>query len=287
MRSILTFKAFGDFLIAVNVPRFLKTSDSIEPISLIAAHHVRQLAGALEISESRVEYISDSVSSDVPVIYDVKKRGVIAALKSLQNIRRLVDRIPHDAEFIFDNYGWRERIIASGRRVYQLPTPANNIYLAYDNLFKNMGYIFDLQYSPSLVNIRRALIVPRARMNFRVISSLIISNIYNELAARGIEVEVVLLEHEEIEVPRNLRVRVIPRSFIALVDSIRSSDLVVSADSLPSHLSAYLDVPIFVFSPIPEWTTYWLPKTAYLSQGMATFSNIEPFRVWLDRKSNS
>jgi hypothetical protein len=284
MRFIVNFKAFGDFLIAVTVARCLKTNNSLSPISLIAAPHHKELADALKISEPKVEYISNVVSSDVPAIYDLKKQGLIAGFKSLRNIRRLVDRLPHDAELIFDNFGWRERIIANGRRACQLPSSVNNIYLAYDLLFKNMGYLIDSKSLSPSVNITRALIVPGARMNFRVIPSLIISKIYNELAARGIEVQVVLLAGEKIEVPRNLRIKVIPRSFTALIDLIKSSDIVVSADSLPSHLSAYLDVPNFVFSPIPKWSSYWLPRTTYLSQGMATFSNADPFRAWLDKK---
>ncbi len=287
MRFLLTFKAFGDFLIAISATRFLNTNDSNEPISVIAAPHVRPLAEAIRISETRVKYISDNVSEDVPAIFNIKESGLINSLKSLQNIRRAVNNLPTEAEFIFDNYGVRERIIAGDRKVYCLPKSADNIYLAYENLFLNMGYTLNFGSSHLKVNIRRALIVPGARMNFRIIPSHILSSIYNELTARGIEVEVLILAGEDIEVPHNLKVKVIARSFLNLVNLIKNYNLVVSADSLPSHLSAYLDVPIFVFSPIPKWTKYWLPKTAYLTDGMATFSNIEPFRTWLDKKVNS
>jgi hypothetical protein len=287
MRAVVTFKAFGDFLIILNVTRSLILKEPNEAISVIAAPHVRQLAIALKIPDNGILYFSDGLSSDVPAIFDIKRRGFFAAFQSLRNLRRQINFLSPDTELIFDNLGWRETLIAGNRNCHQLSPMVNNVYMAYDSFFESLGYELSLNFPPSLGNMRHAIIVPGARMDFRVIPSLIISNIYDELSARGFEVEVVLLEGEVIDVPRYVKTKVIPKSFTALIDSINNSDLVVSADSMPSHLSAFLKVPIFVFSPMPEWTSYWLPKTAYLSQGIATFSNIQPFRVWLDKKLNS
>ena len=287
MRAVVTFKAFGDFLIILNVTRSLILKESNDAISIIAAPHIRQLAIALKISDNRIIYLSDGLSSDVPAIFDIKRRGLFAAFQSLRNLRRQINFLSSDIELIFDNLGWREKLIAGDRNCFHLPTSASNIYMAYDYFFKSLGYESILDVTPSLVNVRRVVIIPGARMSFRVFPSLLIFSIYNELSVRGFDVEVVLLEGEAIEVPRNVKIKVIPKSFTALIDSINNSDLVISADSMPSHLSAFLDIPIFVFSPIPDWTKYWLPKTAYLSQAMATFSNIEPFRVWLDKNTSS
>jgi ADP-heptose:LPS heptosyltransferase len=65
-----------------------------------------------------------------------------------------------------------------------------------------------------------------------------------------------------------------------LVEVISNSDLVISADSLPSHLSEFLHIPIFVSTPAPK--PYWLPKSSYKTSGWATFSDIRPFHNWLE-----
>lgn len=287
MYKIVTLKAFGDFLIACNAARVLEAHNSNQPISIIAGSHVRPLADALNIPNDRVEYISDSVSSDVPAIFDVRKQGAFSALKSLGGIWRQINLLHPDVELVFDCLGWRERLIGFGRKIHGLPKFAENIYVGYDLFFESIGCASISEEFPSVINISRAIIIPGARMDFRIIPTSVILNIYRELERRGIDVRVILLEGEEIDVPLELTIEVVPRSFSSLVSSIQDSSFVVSADSLPAHLSAFLGIPAFVFTPIPDWTLYWLPKSAFLTKGMATFVDLEPFRYWLDKYSSS
>jgi len=105
MYKIVTLKAFGDFLIACNAARVLDAHNSSQPISIIAGSHVRPLADALNIPNDRVEYISDSVSSDVPAIFDIRKQGAFSALKSLGGIWRQINFLHPDVELVFDCLG--------------------------------------------------------------------------------------------------------------------------------------------------------------------------------------
>lgn len=283
MYKIVTLKAYGDFVIACNAARVLQTSIQSEPISIIAGSHVQPLAEALEIPIDRVFYISDSVSSDVPAIFDARKRGLFSALKSLINVRCQINCLHPDSDLVFDSLGWRERLIGLGRKIHGLPGFAKNIYIGYDHFFESIGYLPRSEDFPSAINISRAIIIPGARMGFRIIPRSVILNIYKELKSHGIEVKVVLLEGEKIEVSQGLATEVVPRNFSALVSSVKDSDFVVSADSLPAHLSSLLGIPAFVFTPIPAWTSYWLPKPTFLTNGMATFDDMEPFRYWLNK----
>lgn len=287
MYNIVTLKAYGDFLIACNAARVLDSHRSSQPVSIIAGTHVRPLADALNIPDDRVIYISDTVSSDVPAIFDVRKQGAFSALKSLVDIRRQINFLHPDVELVFDCLGWRQRLIGLGREIHGLPKSAKNIYIDYDLFFESIGCALKSEEFPSVINISRAIIIPGARMGLRIIPASTILNIYRELEGRGIDVKVILLEGEEIDVPLELTIEVVPRSFSSLVSSIQDSSFVVSADSLPAHLSAFLGVPAFVFTPIPDWTIYWLPKSAFLTKGMATFVDLEQFRDWLNKHSSS
>lgn len=287
MYKIVTLKAFGDFLIACNAARSLMEHMPSESVSIIAGSHVRPLAEALNIPSDRILYISDAVSSDVPAIFDARKHGAFAALKSLINIRRQINCLQPDIELVFDYLGWRERLIGSGKELHGLPVFAENIYVAYDLFFESIGSASKSEELLPVINISRAIIIPGARMDFRIIPHAVILDIYRQLECHGIEVKVILLEGEEIDVPKDLIVEVVPRNFSSLVSSIRDSNFVVSADSLPAHLSAFLGVPVFVFTPIPDWTSYWLPKSAFLNKGMATFAELEPFRCWLEKYLHS
>jgi hypothetical protein len=287
MYKIVSLKAFGDFVIACYATRFFNMNGQRESFSIVAGSHVRPLVEALKIPDNLVFYISDSVSNGVPAIFDIRRAGFFSALRSLSNIRGQFKFLHPDDKLVFDRLGWRERLLGFEREIFGLPNVARNIYVAYDLFFESIGCAPVVEEFPSTITVNRAVIIPGARMGFRIIPPSLILKIYKELEFRGIQVKVIFLEGEKIEVPRGLAFEVLPRSFSNLVSSIRDANFVVSADSLPAHLSAFLGIPIFVFTPIPEWTLYWLPKSAFTTEGMATFADIESFRFWLNKNLRS
>jgi hypothetical protein len=277
--SLINLKAFGDFVIACSAINRIHIREGLVLPKIVVGEHVRSLASALQLEES-VHFIGDKSWKDVPAAFDVRKRGVYAAFKSIIEIRRSLKESSVEGQLIFDKLGWRERFIGRGFRLYELSEGHGNIYIAYDNLFKSLGFKLDFEYS-SCACIDKAIIIPGARMIHRVIPAGVISRYVHELARRNIRSEVVVLEGEAVDLPVNINLRVIPREFGALIDAIKNSDLVISADSLPSHLSEFFHIPVFVSTPAPK--PYWLPKSSYKTTGWATFSDINPFHCWLER----
>lgn len=276
--SVVNLKAFGDFVIASGAIKRINLSDKLELPKIIVGEHVRSLASALKLEQS-VHFIGDKTWKDVPAAFDVRKRGAYAAFKSIFEIRRLLKSSPAEAHLIFDKLGWRERFIGYGFQLHELSESYGNIYIAYDNFLQSLGFEVDVKFHCS-GRIDRAIIIPGARMSHRIIPSQVISAYVHELARRNIQSEVVVLEGETIDIPSNVNLRRIPREFVMLIEEISNSDLVISADSLPSHLSEYLHVPIFVSTPAPK--PYWLPRSSYKTTGWATFSDIQPFHSWLE-----
>lgn len=276
--SVVNLKAFGDFVIASGAIKRINLSDRLELPKIIVGEHVRSLASALKLEQS-VHFIGDKTWKDVPAAFDVRKRGAYAAFKSIFEIRRLLKDSPAEDHLIFDKLGWRERFIGYGFQLHELSESDGNIYIAYDKLLKSLGFEMDVKFHCA-GRIDRAIIIPGARMSHRIIPAQVISAYVHELARRNIQSEVVVLEGETIDLPSNVNLRRIPREFDMLIEEISNSDLVISADSLPSHLSEYLHVPIFVSTPAPK--PYWLPRSSYKTTGWATFSDIRPFHSWLE-----
>ncbi|WP_068322669.1 hypothetical protein [Polynucleobacter yangtzensis] len=276
--TLVTLKGFGDFIIAINALRKVKTLVGRSNIELIAGRHVTNFAVDLGVEE-RVIFVGAPGLNDVPAIYNIKEQGLLCALKSLQQLHSEISKISNSSKLIFDKLGFRERMIGAGHKLIQLPE-SSNIYFAYDKLFKGMGYD-NLIEIPSQPKGNTAIIVPGARSIERVISSSLIKKIYEKLLSFNFNPKVVLLEGEAYKTPEHVNVEIIPRKFSSLIDSIKSADLVISADSLPAHLSEFFLKPVFVFTPVPKWSIYWLPKSAFNSNGMSSFEDINNLHEWL------
>jgi ADP-heptose:LPS heptosyltransferase len=276
IHTLVTLKGFGDFVIALNAINSVK---AVPEFQLVAGKHVMALADDLGMTD-QVIFIGGEDLKDVPAIYDIKKRGWFSGLKSLQQLHSLIGNFPHSSTLIFDKVGIRERIIGAGHELYQLPE-SSNIYLAYTQFFKEMGYERIAQKPRERDKNNQAIIVPGARVGKRVIPPGTIKQISQRLLNYDFEVKVIMIEGESYEIPHNVNLEIIPRKFSSLIDAINSADLVISADSLPAHLSEFLGAPVFIFTPIPNWSIYWLPKSAFNSKGMATFEDISNFDRWL------
>lgn len=276
--TIVTLKAFGDFLIAYRALLNARAANPAADIQLLAGEHVRPLGLALGVPEAQVHYIGGSSLKDVPAAFDVRRRGILEACRSLAALRQALHSAqPVRRQLVFDRLGLREQFIGGGQRSLALPMDPPNIYLAYDAHFL-VGTVpaprFQIGAAP-----RRALIVAASRVPRKVLPSEVIAQVHQQLAARGVAAKVLLLEGEQVEVPRSLGLVRVPRQFSTLIASLRETDIVVSADSLPAHIGEHLGKPTFVISPAPN--PYWLPRAAFLQGGHGVFGNLVNLEKWL------
>lgn len=291
--SIITLKAFGDFVIACNSVQVIQNPSSANanantnrPV-VIAGEYVRPLASALGIeAQVQVKFIGKQGNpqwADVPAAFDVRKRGLLPALHSLMELRSILgnlDKNPHNGNFVFDNKGIREFFLCPHRKLNSLPKEAGNIYLSYRQFFTSNGFTLLPHQKRRGYTPQNAVIIPAARQRPRIIPASIIAQADALLKERGCVVTVVTLEGENIEIPKNVHHICLPRSFQNLIAVIKESDLVITADSLPSHLGEYLNIPQFIFAPTPK--DYMLPQSAYESNGWTTFDKPQRFSHWLD-----
>jgi ADP-heptose:LPS heptosyltransferase len=90
----------------------------------------------------------------------------------------------------------------------------------------------------------------------------------------GFEPIIYELDNERsIEIKNINKIRMQP-SFENSIKIIKNSCAVISCDSLPVHLSAYIGRPVFVMSPYAK-TNYWLPENSFQNQYWNLFENID------------
>lgn len=276
--TIVSLKAFGDFLIAYSALLRARTVHEAADIQLLAGEHVRPLGLALGVSDAQVQYIGGSSLKDVPAAFDAHRRGLWAACRSMAELRRAVHEAqPAHCHLLFDRLGPRELFISAGRPRLALPREAPNIYLAYDAHF--LPGVPPASHLEVTWGTRRALIVPASRVPRKVLPREVIAQVHQQLANRGLAAQVLLLEGEQVEVPKSVGLVRVPRQFSALMASLRETDIVVSADSLPAHIGEHLGKPTFVISPAPN--PYWLPRGAFLQGGHGVFGNLGNLDIWL------
>lgn len=279
--TFVSLKAFGDFVIACHALRLVRPGSAATP-NMLAAEHLRPLASAIGFEEAR--FIAEDRSGDVPAAFDIRRRGWAAAVQSLVALRRELGELRGQGCYVFDRLGWRERwLVPAGRRA-ALPESAN-IYEAYAIALEGAGHVLDRVPTPAVKPIRSAVIVPASRLVAKTIPMATIEAVAKVLKARGVAVEVVLLEGDRAQVPVEVVSETIPRRFPALIERLKASDLVISADSLAAHLAEFHRIRCFVVGPRPN--QYWLPGSCLRSDGWCLFDDIGRLAHWLELKSTT
>jgi len=279
--AFATAKSFGDFVIAHSVLHRVNASAK-HRLRLIANSHVRGLNAILP--EDVCVTLVDSDSDRVPALFDIKKRGAIAAVQSAVSLRKEFQKIPRrDSEaLIFAGYGLRERFIAGDWPVFAPRRMGRNIYETYFHLLAEHGISLAWPTAPTSSGKLKSLgIFPESRLESKRLNDTTVSMIADRAAARGLHVEVFVLDGDTAaeSLPQPLtRIR---RDFKSLAVAIKSVDCVLSADSLPAHLAEYFARPTFVALPAPN--EHWMPLGCFTEKRWAVFGERTEFSAAIDR----
>jgi hypothetical protein len=278
--AVAITKSFGDFVIAHSVLHTVE-DNAKDRVRLIACGHLKRLNASLP-NDVRVTFVN-SGDEHVPALFDLKKRGAIAAVNSAFSLRRAFQEIErvHNEALAFHMLGVRERFIAGRWPVIAPRNRGANIYETYHQFLAEQ----QIRASPALLpiragNARSVGVFSESRLVEKRLTAPTLSLIFNRAAAAGIDAKLFILDGDpvpQLEVPR---VANIPRNFESLADAICSVESVVSADSLPAHLAEYFARPVFVASSRPN--EYWLPFGCFAAKHWGVFGNAAEFSASLD-----
>lgn len=271
----LQVKAFGDLVIANTVAERVRTEDQ-SYLTLAIGQHLLPLCDAITPKMRVVEL--ETAETGVPSIFDVRRNGVPAALKSAWQVRQAIARAPvaRDSLILFDRLGRRERFLIGDRSAIGMETQTANIYQGYDAMLAAAG--FNLKpIVPIASNSRRRVgIFPGSRLAIKNLPADLVADLLRVIDRAGSASELFLLDGERPDLEASsLPYTIVPRQFTALRDAIASMDIVISADSLPAHLAESLQVPVFVLTPRPN--EFWMPRSVWTQKRWCLFD--DPHRL--------
>lgn len=278
--AFATAKSFGDFVIAHSVLQRVQGPDK-DRLRLISNSHVKGLNGILP--DNVCVSLVDSESDGVPALFDIKKRGAVAAMKSAWSLRREFHKIErrHNETLAFATYGVRERFIAGGWPVIHPRIKGRNIYETYLKILTERDFRAVSETTPTPVEgVRSIGIFPESRLLRKQLTGATLSTIFERVVAAGLEATLFILDGD-VRTERDYpNVSYIPRDFASLRTAIISVDCVISADSLPAHLAEYFGRPTFVALPAPN--EYWMPLGCFNTKRWGVFSDPTQFCNSLD-----
>ena len=267
--ALISIKSFGDFIIARWALRHVASSPS-RVIRLVAGEHLRPLSTAMDRDDS-IQYVEHG-EEFVPSLFDAKKRGMLRAALSAVRLRRVIGNLvlPSKTTLVFDRVGPRERFVAGSFATTALPV-RDNIYLSYCALLDVLPSQ-DCTTPADPSKLAKAGIFPGSRMAAKHLPASIVEALVDVCRRHSLEAQVFVLDGEQ-ETLRNASfdLTIVPRTFAAMADAVRSSTFVVSADSMPAHLAEYFGQPVFVVSPVDN--RYWLPLSCLVSNRWSTFAD--------------
>ncbi len=277
--SFFCLKAFGDLTITLNAISLLDEKIQNDIRCIVGGHH-NNLINAL-MPKCDITFIKLNVN-EVPAFYDVRERGLFSAATSFIDAFAKVRKLDFSSDLLlFDKMGLREKLFGLLSNSCSLDhTSNNNIYTQYRATLTRM---FDsvsewpCKQGPG----NRILIFPNARKTFRNLNVDIIKAVAESCLLAGFEPVVYVLNNERnINLKGILTIRA-PVSFANTIDAISNSRAVISCDSLPMHLSAYIGRPVFVITPY-SITKNWLPQFTLENNYWTFFDDLSFKREVLD-----
>ena len=132
----------------------------------------------------------------------------------------------------------------------------------YDSYFAHFGVaqeMLDFQVTPTAIH--KILVLPESRKKSKSFQPSFIHELASSLTKQGFDVTTAFFKNIQTVPEGKVATH---DSFADLISLIQAADLVITADSLPAHLSQLLHRPHFVCyegAPNPEWMTPYSRET--------------------------
>ncbi len=261
--AFIQLKSFGDLVVVAESLKLLTPSD-LTRCKLVIGQHLKDLCEVLA-PQCTVE-ILPIPGNDVPALFDIKKRGVVAGFHSAWRLRTAIASAAPGMTLVVERQNLRERFISGGRRCVAIPRK-DNVYLAFEAFTSAFFRVSATEPGRAGIRGSRVALCPFSRVSVKNLPPGLIVELAQLCEQAGFEPELLLLEGEHVQHPGLPLTRVIPRRFDALSKALAGYCAVVSADSLPAHLAEYGGTATFVVSPVVN--RYWLPKRSFLQDHWA------------------
>jgi hypothetical protein len=272
MHRLFLLRAFGDFVILLQA---LMQSPQKNKYTIIASKHLQplydELALAIDLTSIQIQFINFGITNTQLSLFTNKHLLSLNTIKELIQIKKFVEQNPNTEG---TDYIEQDKRIG----LFNAITGLNfNSIISTDFVYSTYAKFFDIQnankkvdnkegkeinevefkegveFDNNKLNSKKVLLFPDTRQAKKNIPSNLISNLENELAAKGYALEIAYFK----EAPTNTTVnntatktkQVVYSNFKTLIQLIRDAELILGADSLPIHLAYLLNKPHYILYP--------------------------------------
>ena len=259
-KAIVFLRSFGDFTIAISV---LRKSKSLQDHVFYASVHLEPLYNDLRASlsdiEMNIQFIDFGIRKKIFGYFTNKYTIELHSFTELMKLRKWLRGIK-DKELYFEQRRkqWMIAPFLGGTYPY-IHEKSRNIY---DSYLTHVGVAPEMLtfQAPPKNEIHNILLLPESRKKSKSFQPSFIHELASSLMKRGFDVTTAFFKNIPIVPVGKVRTH---DSFSDLISLVQAADLVLTADSLPAHLSQLLNRAHFVCydgRPNPEWMTPFIKQ---------------------------
>ena len=252
MNYIVTIKGHGDAIISTILSSYSKFGAFI----VICNKDSAQLLQSY-ISTDKI------IFGDFSGLYDIRKQGLLKALKSLFKLITLLKTMNYNDNIFFETNDFRYLIIKLfiTAKTYAPKSNNKNIYIKRKNLFESTFNLFLINTTSQIIFSNKYVIIfPKSRITSKEIDLDTLNLLINFLKSNNTIFKIALFKNDKLtSLNKRYEEQVIYFNDISdLITLIESSDIVISSDSLPLHVTYFLNKQLIPYYN-NEINEEWLP----------------------------
>ena len=251
MNYLVTIQGHGDALISYMIAKNIKN----DKLVIICNN---QSVSLLEYYTDKEEIISGSFNA----LYDIRKYGLIKTIHSLIILLRQLKKINKDDNIYFEKNDFRVKFIKIFIKAkIHYPIKSNLcLYKKRELLFRTkLDFSYRLEPNKLELNNKKIVIFPNSRIATKEINTDSLLFLYNHFISKLNTVSISYFKFDNI--PNELQSEKFIYRFESIDDMntiIMNADIIISADSLPLHVTYFLNKPLIPFYN-DKINLEWLP----------------------------
>ena len=259
-KAIVFLRSFGDFTIAISV---LRKSTTLQDHAFYASRHLEplynDLKAALPDIELNIQFIDFGIRKKIFGYFTNKHSIELHSFRELMKLKKWLSGMK-DEELYFEQRRKQWMIAPFMCKTFPyIHKKSRNIYDSYLAHFGVAPQMLAFQESPTAIH--KILVLPESRKKSKSFQPSFIHELASSLTKQGFDVTTAFFKNIQTVPEGKVATH---DSFADLISLIQAADLVITADSLPAHLSQLLHRPHFVCyegKPNTEWLTPYARQT--------------------------
>ena len=239
MKYFLSLQSFGDNLISLYL---LSQIDA--KVKILGTKHTQNIARLMEVED---KFDLEVIFDDIPAFYDVRKQGMINAIKDMFKFRQYIKE--HNIkELIFEKKDIRTKMLTFGLSKYLATNLTKPVYINRKNLIEE-SYSSTIQLKSSIKPNKEThtiLISPSSRIQEKNIRKNDFDIIISILKEFNFTIQLVDYTGDYIEYKDKVNEYYPNTTLDDVKELIVKSDFFIGADSFLVHLAYFYDKAFFI-----------------------------------------